>query len=137
MFSSSLILFYEVAHQTEYWLVAVEADSLICVEDGVIVLEGVTILIFQEDAGHMSLGKGIMVAVGCQVAAMQGLEVFFLGVDLLEESEAAHTLFAHLTILGGVVITNHVDIKEVSDLAQRHLRMLGIPSGTTQVGILA
>ena len=65
-----LIKFYKVADQTEYWLVTLKANSLIRVEDCVVVLVGITFFVLQKDAGHMSCGKGIMVAIGSKVATM-------------------------------------------------------------------
>ena len=40
-----LIMFYEIAHQTENWLVAVEADGAVGIENSVVVLEGVAFLV--------------------------------------------------------------------------------------------
>ena len=81
----ALILFYKVAHQTEDGFVAVETDRLVGIEDGVIVLEGITLFVLEEYTRHMVCGKGIVVAVGCQVTTMQGIEVMFLCINLLKE----------------------------------------------------
>ena len=51
--------------------------------------------------------------------------------------ESLHTRVAHLAILHGVVIANHIEVKEILNLLQRSHRMLGIPLRATQVGILA
>ena len=76
-----------------------------------IVLEGVTFLVLQEDAGHVARGEGIVVAVSSQVASMQGLEVMLLCINLLKEIVAAHAFVAHLAILYGIVVANHIYIK--------------------------
>ena len=110
------ILFYEIGHQTEDGLIAVEDGVLPVVIDGMVIGEGCALLVFEEDAGHMALSKGIVVAVGGQVTAVQCLEILLLAIDLLKEPIASHALVAHLTILHGVVVANHVDIEQVSDL---------------------
>ena len=85
MLALNRVLFYKVAHQSEHGLIAVEADSLIRIEDSVVVLEGIALFVLQEDAGHMACGQRLVIAVGCQVATMQGLEVMLLRIDLLKE----------------------------------------------------
>ena len=81
-----------------------------------IVLEGVTFLVLQEDAGHVARGEGIVVAIGSQIASMQGLEVMLLCIDLFKEIVAAHAFVADLAILHGAVVANHIYIKEVLNL---------------------
>ena len=57
-------MFHEVTHKSEYGFVAVEAHGLIGIEDSVVILEGIAILVFKENAGDMARGKWIVVAVG-------------------------------------------------------------------------
>jgi hypothetical protein len=67
------IPFYEIGNQTEYGLVTVKDSVLPVVIDGMVILEGITLLVFQEDARYVAFGKGIVIAVGCQIAAIQRL----------------------------------------------------------------
>ena len=110
------IPFYEIGHQTKNGFVAVEDGVLPVVIDGMVIFEGITLLVFQEDAGYVAFSKGIMIAIGCQVTAVQRLEILLLIVDLFEEPVAAHTFVAHLAVLHRVVVANHVDVKKVFDL---------------------
>lgn len=82
---SLLILLYKIVHQTEYRLVTIEADCLVGVEDGVVILEGIALLVLEEDAGHVARSERIVVAIGSQFATMQSLEVMLLRIDLLKE----------------------------------------------------
>ena len=122
--ASYSIPFYEIGYQTENGFVAVEDGVLPVIIDGMVILEGITLLVFQEDAGYVAFGKGIMIAVGCQITAVQRLEIMLLIVDLLEEHVAAHTLVAHLAVLHRVVVANHINVEEVLDLLQRYDGML-------------
>ena len=79
------IFLNKVLHQTENWFVAVELDGLVRIIYGMVVLEGIALLVLEEDAGHMACGIGIMVAIGSQVATVQGGEVLLLGVYLFKE----------------------------------------------------
>ena len=102
-----------------------------------VILEGITILVFQKDTGNMASGKRIVVAVGSQISSVQCIEVMLPFVDLFKERETAHALIAHLTILNRVIVTNHIYIEQIFDLLEWHNRMFNIPGGSTQVGILA
>ena len=86
------IFLNKICHQTENWFVAVELDGLVRIIDGMVVLEGIALLVLQEDARYMTRSKGVMVAIGSQVATMEGGEVLLLRVYLLKELIAVHTL---------------------------------------------
>lgn len=132
-----LILFHKVTHKSENGFITVEAHSLVGIEDGMVILEGITILVFQEDAWDMTRGKWIMVAVCSQFSSVQGLKVMLALIDLLKERETTHPLITHLTVLDGVVVTYHIYIEQILDLLEGQNGMVGIPSGAAQVGILA
>ena len=129
------ILRYKIRNQLEYRLIAIKYSGLPIVEDGVIVGEGVSFLILQKDAGDIAPGKGIMVAVRGQSTPVQSLEILFFAVDTLKQSEAWESLVAAFAILHRIVVADHVDIKQILDLLQRHGRVLGIELRTPQIGI--
>ena len=104
----------------------VENCILPSVMNRVIILEGVTLLVLKENAGHMADGKGIMVAIAGQLATVQALEIMFSIVQFFEQGVATHSLIAHLAVLHRVVVANHVDVEQILDLRQRHNRMLRI-----------
>ena len=66
----------------------------------------------------MAYGEGIVVAVGGELAVFEGGEIVFFGVDGLEELVAALARITGLTVDGGIVVADHVYIKEVSDLCE-------------------
>ncbi len=92
-------------------LIAVELDCLVRIIDSMVVLECIALLVLQKDARHMACGIGIMVAIGGQVATMEGGKVFLLCIYLLEKLIAAHTLVATFAVLNWVVVANHIYIK--------------------------
>ena len=105
------IFLNKVLHQTENWFVAVELDGLVRIIYGMVVLKGITLLVLEEDAGHMACGIGIMVAISSQVATMERGEVLLLSIYLLEKLIATHSLVAALAVLNGTVVANHIYIK--------------------------
>ena len=80
---NTLILFYKVTNQSEYRLITIEANGLICIVNGVVIWESSALLILEEDAGHVTLGEGIVIAVGDQFTTIQRLEIQLLAVCLL------------------------------------------------------
>ena len=132
-----MITFDEGCHQTENGCIAISLDRVEIIFGRMVVGEGRALLILQEDAGHTAHSEGVVVAVGSQIAALDILEETQLAVDGLELTEARHTGLAELTVEGGVVVANHIYIKEVAYLREGHNGMLYEPGGTAQVGILA
>lgn len=95
------------------------------VEVGVVEGEVFAVFLLEEDAGDAFLGKGVVVAVGGQVATVEAVEVVLLAVELLHEAEAASAGLADFAVLHGVVVANHVKVDEVADLAEGEERVLG------------
>ena len=131
------IFLNKVRYQAEDRLVAIELDGLVRIIDSVIVLEGIALLVLEEDAGYVACGEGVMVAIGSQIASMQGGEVLLPGIYLLEELVATHALLAALAVLDRAIVANHIYIKEVLYLAQGHNGVVGKELRAVQVGILA
>lgn len=120
-----LVSIYKVANQTKDGFVAVKLYSLVRIVDGVIILESIAFLVFQEDTRHMTGGEGVMVAIGRQITTMQTSEVMLLIVYLLKELIATHTLLAALAVLNWTVIPNHIYIEKILYLAQGHNGIVG------------
>ena len=80
----------------------------------------------------MALSKRIVVAVGSQLATVQGLEIVLLTIDFLEQSKSAVTLVARLAILHRVVVANHIDVEQIFDLLERHCRVVDIMNRAVQ-----
>ena len=74
----------EVCHQFENGLIAVKDGRFPIVIDGVVIREGIAVFVLQKDARYVTDGEGLVVAVGRQGTAVQGLEVLLLAVDLLK-----------------------------------------------------
>ena len=49
-----------------------------------VIREGIAVFVLQKDARYVTDGERIVVAVGRQGTAVQGLEVLLLAVDLLK-----------------------------------------------------
>ncbi len=79
-----LISLNKLCYQSEYRLITVEADGVVVVVDCVVVLKGIALFVFQEDAWHMALCKRVVVAVGCQFSSVECLEVVFLLIYLFK-----------------------------------------------------
>ena len=63
-----LLLLYEILDEIYCWLIVGEDSVLPGVVYRVVVLEGIAMLIHEEDAGHVALGKGVVVAIIGQLA---------------------------------------------------------------------
>ena len=94
-------------------------------------------LVLKENTGDTADSERIMVAVGSKFTAVEFRKKAKLAVDRLKFGILPHSRIAHLCIQLRIVVTDHVDIEKVSDLCQRHHRMLGKEGGTAKVGILS
>ena len=102
-----------------------------------VVLEGASFPVLQEDAGHAADGEGIVVAVGGEGAAVERLEQVLFLINFLEDGIHFHAGIAHFTVLDRVVVADHVDIEEVFDLGQGDDGVFREVGGAAQVGVLA
>ena len=78
----------EVCDKAEDGQIAVEDSILPIVFMGVIPLESITFLVLEECARYSAHCERIVVAVGCQLTAVQGLEIATLFVDSFQEWES-------------------------------------------------
>lgn len=123
--NKSLVLLHEGGEEGEEAEVGVGGEVGGVVEVGVVEGEVVAVFLLEEDAGDAFLGKGVVVAVGGEVAEAEAVEVVLLAVELFHEAEAAPAGLADLAVLHGVVVANHVKVDEVADLAEGEERVLG------------
>ena len=131
-----LIAFNKVTNHLEDRFITDEHGILKGVENGVVIREGTTLLILKEDAGDVTLSKGIVVAVGRQFASVQSIEIMLISIDFFKQSKPAHAFVADFAVLHRIVVANHVEVEKIADLIEWDKGMLGIKSGAPQVGIL-
>lgn len=118
-----LIFLHEGGEEGEEAEVGLGGEVGGVVEVGVVEGEEVAVLLFEEDAGDAFLGKGVVVAVGGQFAAVEAVKVMLLIVEFLHETEAMIARLADLAVLHGVVVANHVEVDDVAYLAEWHERV--------------
>ena len=106
-----LILLDKIGYEFECWLVTIEYGTLPSVKRCVIELEGITLLVFEEDARNVTLSEGVVVAISCQFTTIERFEIFFVVVDFHKQLISTFTLVAHLAILHGVVVANHIEVE--------------------------
>ena len=119
-----LIFLHEGGEEGEEAEVGVGGEVGGVVEVGVVEGEVVAVFLLEEDAGDAFFGKGVVVAVGGQLAEAEAVEVVLLAVEFLYEAEAASAGLADLAVLHGVVVANHVEVDDVAYLAEWHERVL-------------